>query len=292
MWRDPIGYAGGVNVYGYVFGSPLIFSDPNGTGVLSWLMGYGYNGNVADAFDETFKQGIEDNINDVVNPAKEFVDNSGRGLLSEGMMIGARLQNIGNVNTLSTDLYSFYLLGSLMHNRGNEYVLSRVDVINVINWGDFKIKFQRLILSLQLEDCACIDFSKTLGELYENRTTAASTLGEFSVDIQGMACRKNGKYSFKGQFVVRDTYDFNLRGYAPFKSFSAIYDWTYYQNEKTGYDYTYRSYVAETISIFGDTGLGKPFDVTSVPFKIQTLDVMNSFPEYIVEPNWWTLLQF
>ena len=40
MWRDPIGYAGGVNVYGYVVGNPIRYLDPNGTDAASkqWII--------------------------------------------------------------------------------------------------------------------------------------------------------------------------------------------------------------------------------------------------------------
>ena len=67
--RDPIGYADCENLYAYVGNRPTISLDPSGKSFLSWVNGFGWTGDEADAFDQTFSEEAWDRTNGAMSGA-------------------------------------------------------------------------------------------------------------------------------------------------------------------------------------------------------------------------------
>ena len=78
--RDPIGYQGGVNLYGFAGGNPVNESDPNGTDALIF---WGTNNNPVDGIPDKFRwkdaaesRADEYNVNAMVAAAPQLLDNN------------------------------------------------------------------------------------------------------------------------------------------------------------------------------------------------------------------------
>ncbi|MFN0059590.1 MAG: RHS repeat-associated core domain-containing protein [Planctomycetota bacterium] len=93
--RDHLEYWDGSNSYEYLTSEPTSYLDPSGRGLLSWLNGYGWDGEEAEEFDDEFARSAWDRTKGTIRSVTNVVPGVDLGAAEE--VLGGGDDEVGDV---------------------------------------------------------------------------------------------------------------------------------------------------------------------------------------------------